>query len=69
MGISSNDKVGDLTNGRQYTYKYYENYIRLIDASIENEVRQSQWKSIIQKYIEFTKIINKKNQFNWQWNW
>lgn len=63
LAIGSNDTVADLSIGGQYTYKYYDNYIGLIDACIENEVRRSQWKSIIQKYIEFTKIINQKTNF------
>ena len=47
LAISSNDTVGNLIIDRQYTYKYYNNYIRLINASMEIRNNQSQWKSIL----------------------
>ena len=61
FAIASNDTVGDLSIGGKYTSKYYDNYIGLVDVSIENEERRSVWKSVLNKYIEFTKIIDKKS--------
>lgn len=60
FAIASNDTVGDLSISGKHTSKYYDNYNGLVDVSIENEEKRCIWKSVIDKYIEFTKIIDKK---------
>ena len=41
LAIGSNDTVGDLSIGGKYISKYYDKYIGLVNASLENEDKQN----------------------------
>ena len=58
--IWENNIVSHISISSKDTSKYHKNHVGLVDVALYNEEKKIIWKSIISKYVQINKIMNKK---------